>query len=180
MLALRISVGVAWVLFWIYWFVSARGVKAGTHRISGFPVRVIALAAVVVLIRLVHVPAMAIHSLPVGVVGAAIFVCGLALAIWARHHLGRNWGLPMSRKNEPELVTSGPYRLVRHPIYTGLLLALLGSALTVSLIGLVLVLIAGAYFSYAASVEEKNLAASMPETYRAYRARTKMLIPYLL
>jgi protein-S-isoprenylcysteine O-methyltransferase Ste14 len=177
---LRISVGVVWVLFWIYWLASARGVKAGKRGISGFPIRLIALVAVIALVRLVGIRTVAIHSLPVAVVGGAVFVCGLGLAVWARRQLGRNWGMPMSRKDEPELVTTGPYRLVRHPIYSGLLLGLLGSALTVSLIGLVVVLAAGAYFYYAARVEETNLADSMPEAYPAYRARTKMLIPYVL
>ena len=50
---------------------------------------------------------------------------GLGLAIWARAHIGRNWGLPMSRKAYPELVTSGPYAVIRHPIYVGILLAAL-------------------------------------------------------
>ena len=180
MFALRVSVGVLWLLFWVYWLLSARGVKAGTHDLSGFPLRVVVLAAVIVLVRLIHFRAVAIRSLLVGVLGVVIFGCGLALAVWARRHLGRNWGMPMSRKDEPELVTTGPYRLVRHPIYSGLLLGLVGSALTVNLIGLVVVVVVGAYFYYAASVEERNLATSMPEAYPAYRARTKMLIPYVL
>jgi protein-S-isoprenylcysteine O-methyltransferase Ste14 len=48
--------------------------------------------------------------------GLALFSAGLGFAIWARVRLGRNWGIPMTQKDEPELVTSGPYHLVRHPI----------------------------------------------------------------
>jgi protein-S-isoprenylcysteine O-methyltransferase Ste14 len=88
--------------------------------------------------------------------------------------------MPMSQKAEPELVTSGPYRFVRHPIYTGLLAALLGTALANNLIGLIIVVILGAYFYYAASVEEKNLTATFPTEYPAYRTNTKMLIPFVL
>ena len=55
--------------------------------------------------------------------GLALFVVGLGFAIWARVNIGRNWGTPMTQKDEPELVTSGPYRLVRHPIYSGILVA---------------------------------------------------------
>ncbi len=55
--------------------------------------------------------------------GAALFLGGLGPAIWARLHLGRNWGMPQTLKSEPELITSGPYRLLRHPIYTGILTA---------------------------------------------------------
>jgi protein-S-isoprenylcysteine O-methyltransferase Ste14 len=46
-----------------------------------------------------------------------VFACGIGLAIWARVHLGRNWGMPMTQKSEPELVTSGPCQFVRHPVY---------------------------------------------------------------
>ena len=63
----------------------------------------------------------------------ACFVLGLALAVWARVYLGRNWGMPMSRRADPELVTTGPYRRVRHPIYSGLILAMAGTAIAVSL-----------------------------------------------
>jgi protein-S-isoprenylcysteine O-methyltransferase Ste14 len=114
------------------------------------------------------------------VIGAAVFGCGIALAIWARVHLGRNWGMPMSQKAEPELVTSGPYRFVRHPVYSGLLLGVLGTALATSLIGLIIVAILGVYFYYCASVEEKNLTATFPTAYPAYKASTKMLIPLVL
>jgi protein-S-isoprenylcysteine O-methyltransferase Ste14 len=75
-----------------------------------------------------------------------VFATGIALAIWARVHLGRNWGMPMTQKAEPELVTSGPYRFVRHPIYSGLLAWLLGTALVTNLIGLIIVAILGGYF----------------------------------
>jgi protein-S-isoprenylcysteine O-methyltransferase Ste14 len=94
--------------------------------------------------------------------------------------LGRNWGMPTTQRVEPELITAGPYGVVRHPIYSGILLALLGTALTISLVGLGITLIVGAYFVWAARVEERNLAAAFPSTYPAYRERTKMLIPFVL
>lgn len=82
----------------------------------------------------------------------------------------------MSQKAEPELVTSGPYRFVRHPIYSGLLAGILGTALVTNLIGLIIVAILGAYFYYSASVEEKNLTATFPAAYPEYRNSTKMLM----
>ena len=109
-----------------------------------------------------------------------MFATGIALAIWARVHLGRNWGMPMTQKAEPELVTSGPYRFVRHPIYSGLLAWLLGTALVTNLIGLIIVAILGGYFYYCAPVEEKNLTATFHTAYPAYRTSTKMLIPSVL
>ena len=85
-----------------------------------------------------------------------LFVAGLALAVWARIYLGRNWGMPMSERAEPELVTSGPYRFVRHPIYSGILLAVLGSALCTTLFWLAALVLLGAYFIYSARVEERT------------------------
>jgi protein-S-isoprenylcysteine O-methyltransferase Ste14 len=88
--------------------------------------------------------------------------------------------MPMTQKAEPELVTSGPYRFIRHPIYSGLLLALLGTALATNLLGLIVVGVLGGYFYYSATVEEQNLTATFPTTYPAYRAATKKLIPFVL
>jgi protein-S-isoprenylcysteine O-methyltransferase Ste14 len=107
-----------------------------------------------------------------------IVPCGLGFAVWAGVHLGRNRGMPMTLKDEPEL-TSGPYGLVRHPIYTGILTAVIGTALVIDLIVLVLAVILGAYFVYSARVEEKNTIAAFPSAYPAYQARTKMPIPFV-
>ena len=65
-------------------------------------------------------------------IGLVLFALGLAFAIWARVHIGRNWGTPMTQKDEPELVTSGPYHLVRHPIYAGILVAGAGTAVALN------------------------------------------------
>jgi protein-S-isoprenylcysteine O-methyltransferase Ste14 len=112
--------------------------------------------------------------------GVILFIFGLCLAVWARIHLGRNWGMPMTQKDEPELVTSGPYRLVRHPIYSGILLAILGTSLATNTYWLIAASVMGVYFIYCAKVEEKLLAAAFPTTYPSYRTSTKMLIPFLL
>jgi protein-S-isoprenylcysteine O-methyltransferase Ste14 len=86
----------------------------------------------------------------------------------------------MTQRAEPELVTSGPYRFVRHPIYTGLLTAVLGTALVNNLLGLIVVAVLLAYFYYSGTVEERNLAATFPQAYPEYKSKTKMLIPFLL
>ena len=77
--------------------------------------------------------------------------------------------MPTTQRAEPELVTAGPYGVVRHPIYSGILLALVGTALATSLIGLAIALIVGVFFFYAATVEERNLTATFPTAYPAYR-----------
>ena len=112
--------------------------------------------------------------------GVVLFALGLGFALWARRHIGRNWGTPMTRKDEPELVTSGPYRLVRHPIYSGILLAGLGTAVALNWVWLIAVALAGTYFLYAAVVEERSLTGQFPEAYSAYKRSSKMLVPFIL
>ena len=177
---LRVIVAVIWAAFWIYWLVNAVSAKRNVSSRSGLAFRAVSLVCVIVLVRVGRVHSVAMHDVAVATAGVVLVVCGLGVAVWARVHLGRNWGMPMTQKAEPEIVTSGPYRLVRHPIYSGLLLALVGTALVYSVAGLIIVAVAGAYFGYATTVEERNLSASMPQTYPDYQARTKRLIPFVL
>jgi protein-S-isoprenylcysteine O-methyltransferase Ste14 len=111
--------------------------------------------------------------------GLVLFAPGLGFAIWARVHLGRNWGTPMTQKDEPELVTSGPYRLVRHPIYSGILVAGVGTAVALSWLWLSAVVLAGVYFVYSATVEERYMTQQFPDAYPAYKGATKMLLPFV-
>jgi protein-S-isoprenylcysteine O-methyltransferase Ste14 len=87
---------------------------------------------------------------------------------------------PSAGPGSPELITSGPYRFVRHPVYSGLLTAILGTALAGNLLGLIVVAVLTAYFYYSGTVEERNLTAIFPVAYPEYKSRTKMLIPFLL
>jgi protein-S-isoprenylcysteine O-methyltransferase Ste14 len=180
MYALKTAIAIAWIVFWVYWLASAFGVKEGRAARRRIPMVGLSVLSVLLLVRVFRGGSLAIHSPVLGAIGAVVFASGIAFAIWARIQLGRNWGMPMTQKAEPELVTSGPYRFVRHPIYSGLLAALLGTALVTNLIGLIVVAILGGYFYYSASVEEKNLIATFPTAYPAYRTSTKMLIPFVL
>jgi protein-S-isoprenylcysteine O-methyltransferase Ste14 len=87
--------------------------------------------------------------------------------------------MPMTRRAEPELVTTGPYSRVRHPIYTGIILAMLGTALATSVYGLIAVAILSGYFIFSATREESFLARQFPGTYPAYKHSTKMLVPFV-
>ena len=86
----------------------------------------------------------------------------------------------MSRKDEPELVTTGPYRFVRHPIYTGIILAAVGTAVAGNWLWLTVVALMAGYFVYAAVVEERYLTVQFPDAYPAYRRSTWMLVPFVL
>ncbi|MGH3222428.1 MAG: methyltransferase family protein [Streptosporangiaceae bacterium] len=178
--ALKFAIGCAWIVFWIYWLASASTSKESVS--GGWRTRLTGVSVVGVLLITVVLRegSFVVHSVVLGAVGAVLFACGIALAVWARLHLGRNWGMPMSQRAEPELVTSGPYRFVRHPIYTGLLTALLGTALVDNLLGLIVVAVLIGYFYYSGTVEERNLTATFPTAYPEYKRRTKMLIPFLL
>jgi len=180
MSALKTAVAIAWIVFWVYWLASAFGVKKGRASRRRIPLNSLTALSVFLLVRVLRGGSLAVQSPVLGAIGAVLFASGIALAIWARIYLGRNWGMPMTQKAEPELITSGPYRFVRHPIYSGLLAGVLGTALVSNLIGLIIVAILSVYFYYCASVEEKNLTATFPRAYPAYRTRTKMLIPFVL
>jgi len=177
---LKLAISWAWLAFWIYWLASAAGSKESLR--SGWRTRLTGVSTVGVFLiaGVLRDGALAVHSVILAAIGALLFACGIALAVWARLHLGRNWGMPMTQRAEPELVTSGPYRFIRHPIYSGLLTAMLGTALVDSLLGLIVVAALVAFFYYCGIIEERNLAATFPTAYPEYASRTKMLIPFLL
>ena len=180
---------VCWAVFWISWIAWAfRSKKNIRSRLGGFMrARLLLFVVLVIVVHLHFRQAYGLNlqrtvsgNKAVLTIGFIIFLLGLALAIWARVYLGKNWGMPMAEKQEPELVTSGPYRFIRHPIYTGILLAILGSALAISLYWLVILAFSGTYFIYSATVEERNMMNQFPKTYPGYKRRTKMLIPFVL
>jgi protein-S-isoprenylcysteine O-methyltransferase Ste14 len=180
--AVELVFAIVWAAFWIYWLVAAFSMKRGRVAWSReLRIRAVIAVLAILLIRLGAFRDHGLNSDPWRAgVGLVLFAVGLAFAIWARVHIGRNWGSPMSQKNEPELVTSGPYRLVRHPIYSGILVAAIGTAVALSWAWLIAVAPAGVYFVYSALVEERNLTEQFPETYPAYRRSTKMLVPFIL
>jgi protein-S-isoprenylcysteine O-methyltransferase Ste14 len=178
--ALKTSIFAAWAVFWVYWLISAFGAKEGSRTRRARPPGLSIVILGFLLLRIFKTSGLAVHSPILRTVGVVLFVSGLGLAVWARIYLGRNWGMPMTQKDEPELVTSGPYHLVRHPIYSGILLAILGTALATNTYWLIAAVVMSAYFIYSARVEERLMTASFPATYPNYRATTKMLIPFVL
>jgi protein-S-isoprenylcysteine O-methyltransferase Ste14 len=171
-----------WVAFWVFWLAASTGVKAGRTRWGQFAgIRVGILLVLLLLLRLRAFKGHVGTNNPwLEGIGLAVFLLGLVLAIWARLYLGRNWGMPMSQKVDPELVTSGPYSRVRHPIYSGIILAMIGTTIAVSLYWLVAVVLLGAYFLYSAIMEERSMARLFPDTYPEYKRPTKMLIPFII
>lgn len=140
-----IVLGAGWAAFSFYWLAAAIRTKRGhVPWARQLRIRAVLLVVVIVLVRAGVFRARSVDTDPLRTAaGVAVFAAGLTLAAWARVHIGRNWGLPMTQKDDPELVTSGPYRLVRHPIYSGLLVAGLGTAVALSWLWLIGV---GAYY----------------------------------
>jgi protein-S-isoprenylcysteine O-methyltransferase Ste14 len=176
-----VVIGIGWVIFWIAWLIAAFTAKASRGRLNRLAGSRIAIAIVVVILfrANVHAGSERVDGPVLEGIGLALWIAGIALAVWARLYIGRNWGMPMSRRAEPELVTTGPYRFVRHPIYTGIILAMIGTALVISLFGLIVVAVIAAFFAYSASREERFLAEEFPATFPDYKARTKLLIPFI-
>lgn len=110
-------------------------------------------------------------------VGALLTVIGVAFAIWGRYDLGRDWGI--HPKKDHKLETSGAYSYVRHPIYAGALLALFGSALTGSIVAIVLFVISIIFCLRRIKNEERAMLAFFPGQYPSYQVRTKKIIPFL-
>ena len=179
MRAVEFVFAIGWGAFWTYWFAAALSMKRGRVAWSReLRIRAVIVVLAILLLRLGAFQKDGLNSDPwLAGLGLVLFAAGLGCAVWARIHIGRNWGTPMSQKDEPELVTSGPYRLVRHPIYSGVLVGGIGTAVALSWTWLIAVALAGIYFVYSAIVEERNLTKQFPDAYTVYRRSTKMLVP---
>ena len=138
------------------------------------------LAGVLIVALRTYHPGSTTFDAGVGWSGVAVCAAGIGVATWARVCLGRNWGMPMTVRARPTLVRSGPIGSCETLIYSGLLLAAIGSALAIGPGWLVVVVIgAGAYCLVSMRVEENDMAAAFPEQYPEYAGHTKRLIPFV-
>ena len=179
-----------WVAFFVYWVIAAIPARRGLTRsafrrgmMMRFVLFVVTVIAIMIAERFPDLRALQwaeFYSLPMALAGAAIATLGAVLAFTARAAIGRNWGPPATRRPDTDLVTSGPYALVRHPIYSGILLLIVGTAVGLLPAWWLVAVAAGIYFIHSARAEERFMAERFPDSYRAYSARTRMLIPFLL
>jgi protein-S-isoprenylcysteine O-methyltransferase Ste14 len=177
-----------WVLWWCYWSYAARGLKAVQRRES--------LAS-----RLGHIVPLVVGGLLVAAPsipgwlgqtvwprswglywsGVAIVAAGLGFSVWARRVLGSNWSGTVTLKEQHELIRSGPYRWIRHPIYTGLLLAFVGTALARDeWRGVVAVVIVVVALWRKLRLEERWMRELFGAQYDEYRRHSWGLIPWVL
>jgi protein-S-isoprenylcysteine O-methyltransferase Ste14 len=185
----RWIISALWLLFVLYWAIAALSTKRTVKTPAWWRQAGLRAFIIVLVLAAYRMPAVR-HAVTIaqapaggiawGAAGAILVGLGIGLAIVARAYLGRNWGSPMSQKENPELVTGGPYGLIRHPIYSGIILAMFGSMLGLSLLWLVPLVLFSAYFIYSARREEALMCRQFPGQYPAYMKRTKMLVPFLL
>lgn len=178
-----------WLGYTAYWWAMSKDVKETTRREPGTSrfVRMVLLLGALALLWLPHVPVAVLNNrfLPSGAgwfwCGAAVTAGGMLFSVWARRHLGKNWSQAVTLKEDHELITSGPYALVRHPIYTGLLLAIVGCALARGeWRGLLAVALAFVALWQKLKLEEKWMRVQFGASYEAYSRRVAALVPHIL
>jgi protein-S-isoprenylcysteine O-methyltransferase Ste14 len=181
---------VLWTAFGIYWWIAARGTKK-TERIESTASQIAHFVPLGIAIYLVvwrRLPGdilgasylMPQLEVPFFVIGAVLTAAGLVFAVWARLHIGRNWSGTVTVKQGHELIRNGPYRFVRHPIYSGLLLAIVGSAIARGeWRGLAAIVVAFVSLWRKLRLEERWMSEVFGEAYARYRAEVRALIPLL-
>lgn len=175
-----------WLAWLIYWFIAGRNVKE-TRQVESFASRAAHIVPLVIAFMLLSP-----RRLPGGFLGQQIVAwndafyptgvvlvaAGLLFACWARYVLGRNWSGVVTVKDDHELIRTGPYRYVRHPIYTGLLLAFVGCAVAIDeWRGVLAVVIAYVSLWRKSLLEERWMIDTFGDAYRRFRSEVPALIP---
>ena len=150
-------------------------------------VRVFGFVIVIVLFAWPHIPVPWLYRqfVPQGLwtfwLGAAITTAGLLFAVWAREHLGRNWSRSVTIKQDHQLIVTGPYALVRHPIYTGILAGFLGMTFAVAeMRGILAFILVSLMLWSKLRREEQWMRAQFGAPYEASSRRTAAVVPFVL
>lgn len=184
--ASRFLIPAFWAIWAAGWAIGAIGIKRAQWRESPrqavYNRAPVLLGAIMLLRPQWFPPALSYRFVSFGpalpALGTILVFLGLIFALWARWHLGRNWSGTVTVKRDHTLIRSGPYRLVRHPIYSGMLVALFGTALAIGapygFVGAALIL---AGFVIKLQAEEARMRETFPTEYDDYCRRTARLIP---
>ncbi len=171
--------GLVWLVAWLRTKRTQERAPFGSRLLYGLPV---ALAFYLVFNDNIHFGWLGSRLVPqnifVNATAVALTALGIAFAIWARFYLGPNWSSAVSIKVGHQLIRTGPYAWVRHPIYSGLLLAMIGTALARSdPRGLLEILLLWLGFSTKRKLEEQFMLKTFGPEYEAYSRSTGALIP---
>ena len=182
----RLLVEIPWIIFVIYWIIGALKTRTTREResaasriaillieIAGYVLIFSGSAGIGVLgVRFMH------RTLASVILGVVLIWSGIGLAIWARYHLAEYWSATITIKEDHRLIRTGPYGHLRHPIYSGLVLATIGSALVIDkwrcVVGVCLVLIG---YCFKAKKEEAMLSRQFGDVFREHQKHTGFLIP---
>lgn len=184
----RSTIPYLWVAVGIVWLIGAFAVKQTSRRQSpGSRLVQLALAAVAFMVgfsksfRFPPLTRSFVHdSPPLAYFGLAATAAGIAFAIWARVWLGGNWSGTVTVKEDHSLVKTGPYAIVRHPIYTGLLLALIGTVIVFhEMRGLIAVALVLVMLLLKIRTEEQFMREQFGTEYAEYSQRVRALIPFV-
>jgi len=170
-----------WAIFIIYWIVAAFGVKRTVERQAGWwRILVLLIAMAIAFFMINHDVTLWPYTLMIGIFADIVTLIGLIIMLWARTVLGGNWSTSTVLKWNHELIQRGPYRYVRHPIYSGLLLMVLGAAIFYGR-AIFFVALAISFITawLRAREEEMLLNRHFPEEYPDYKARVKAFIPFV-
>ncbi len=180
---------ICWVIFILYWLVSAFFVKQSATKYNWRVQviwRVMLMVLVIIFVKFDRADANSFFTFlfqsffSYELSGTVLSVLGLIIAIWARVSLGRNWSSYTTYKKEHELIITGPYRFLRHPIYSGMILMIVGAFLYYGkLIILVILAIAAIVIAWRIGREEKTMIKLFGKKYTDYMKRTKRLIHWI-
>jgi protein-S-isoprenylcysteine O-methyltransferase Ste14 len=180
---------VLWLAWLAYWIIAARNVKP-TRRREAYASRLGHTALTVLAAALLAFSGQPFEWLDASFLpettvaywlGLLMVAVGLAFAVWARVHLGRNWSGRVTVKEDHELIRSGPYGLVRHPIYTGMLFAILGTAIAFGeWRGLIAFGLLSLSLVLKLRMEERFMRETFGERYVRYATATPALIPFVV
>lgn len=179
---------IPWYVFAAYWAITSLRVKRTKAREKSLDrlvtVVVVVIAYELLFARWLRIGPLGLRFVPqelwIAYLGIALSCVGTAISIWARYCLGEYWSARVTLKEGHELIRSGPYAFVRHPIYTGMLVACFGTALVVGeWRGILAVVLLLAAHSRKAIREERMLTREFGDQYTAYRQSTGFLLPRL-
>ncbi len=179
---LLIATAIIWLVVELRQSMNTRPEAETADKGSRFSIRVFAIIGAVSAILAKHVTATNIHPVPVVAwIGLVVVWCGIALRFWSFQTLGRYFTFTVQTSSDQPVITAGPYRVIRHPSYAGVLVAVIGLGLVfanwLSLVCLTAAILGG--IVYRITVEERALLGALGEPYRQYAATHKRLVPFV-